>query len=143
MVPSVADSKCCRPCETLALVAFADSCTVETEDDRQVEQCHVVNDVVVSSLCESAIDIAERDLALFGQSTAESHSMFFGNADIVELDKQGRFTIKAELLQYANLSKDVVIAGSGNKFEVWNAEDFERDTNKTRDADDLNIEVIF
>ncbi|MDO5448672.1 MAG: division/cell wall cluster transcriptional repressor MraZ [Clostridia bacterium] len=68
---------------------------------------------------------------------------FFGNADIVELDKQGRFTIKAELLQYANLSKEVVIAGSGNKFEVWNAEDFERDTNKTRDADDLDIEVIF
>ena len=68
---------------------------------------------------------------------------FFGNADIVELDKQGRFTIKAELIEYANLEKDIVIAGSGNKFEVWDASAYERDTYKTRDADDLNIEVIF
>ena len=68
---------------------------------------------------------------------------FFGNADMVELDKQGRFTIKAELLQYAGLTKDVVIAGAGNKFEIWDAEAYESDNYKTRDADDLDIEVIF
>ncbi|MBR5991405.1 MAG: division/cell wall cluster transcriptional repressor MraZ, partial [Clostridia bacterium] len=68
---------------------------------------------------------------------------FFGNADNAELDKQGRFTIKADLIEYAGLKKEVVIAGSGNKFEVWNAESFERDSYKTRDADDLDVEVIF
>ena len=68
---------------------------------------------------------------------------FFGNADKVEMDNQGRFTIKADLLEYAHLTKNVVIAGSGNKFEVWDAETYERDSYKTRDADDLDIEVIF
>lgn len=68
---------------------------------------------------------------------------FFGKADKVDMDKQGRFTIKAELLEYAHLTKDVVIAGAGNKFEVWDAETFERDSYKTRDAYDLDIEVIF
>ena len=68
---------------------------------------------------------------------------FFEAADIVEMDKQGRVTIKAELLEYAKLKKDVVIAGSGNKFEIWDSDEYDTDTYKTRSIDDLNIEVIF
>ncbi|NLL63362.1 MAG: division/cell wall cluster transcriptional repressor MraZ [Ruminococcaceae bacterium] len=68
---------------------------------------------------------------------------FFERADMVELDKQGRFTIKAELKEYAHLDKDIVIAGSGNKFEIWDAESYEEETRRTLSADDLDIEVIF
>ncbi|MDO4832576.1 MAG: division/cell wall cluster transcriptional repressor MraZ [Clostridia bacterium] len=68
---------------------------------------------------------------------------FFEAADIVEMDKQGRFTIKADLIGYAKLKKDIVIAGAGNKFEVWDAEEYESDTYMTRSADDLDIEVVF
>ncbi len=68
---------------------------------------------------------------------------FFKNADMAELDKQGRFTVKGELAEYAGLKKDVVIIGSGNKFEIWDAEEYEDDCYKTRSADDLDIEVVF
>ncbi len=68
---------------------------------------------------------------------------FFKNADMVELDSQGRFTIKAELAEYAGLSKEVVIAGAGNKFELWSAEAYEEDCGLTKTADELNIEVVF
>ena len=68
---------------------------------------------------------------------------FFKNADMAELDKQGRFTVKAELIEYAVFSKDVVILGSGNKFEIWDAEEYEDDCYKTRGADELDIEVVF
>lgn len=68
---------------------------------------------------------------------------FFKNADMVELDSQGRFTIKAELAAYANLQKSVVIAGAGNKFEIWDAEAYENDCEQALTADQLNVEVIF
>ena len=68
---------------------------------------------------------------------------FFQNADLAEMDSQGRFTVKADLLEYAGLDKEVVIIGSGNKFQVWDAASFQEDKDKTLSADDLNIEVIF
>lgn len=68
---------------------------------------------------------------------------FFQNADMAELDSQGRFTVKADLLDYAGLSKDVVIAGAGNKFEVWDAAAYEADNARTLSADELGIEVVF
>lgn len=68
---------------------------------------------------------------------------FFKNADLVEMDSQGRFTVKADLLNYAGLDKEVVILGAGNKFEVWDAAAYRKDAEKTLSADDLGIEVVF
>ncbi|MBQ8063186.1 MAG: division/cell wall cluster transcriptional repressor MraZ [Clostridia bacterium] len=68
---------------------------------------------------------------------------FFRNADLAEMDSQGRFTVKADLLEYAGLDKEVLIIGSGNKFEVWDADSVKKDTDKTLSADELGIEVVF
>ncbi len=68
---------------------------------------------------------------------------FFKNADLAEMDSQGRFTVKADLLAYAGLDKEVVIIGSGNKFEVWDAASFREDAEKTLSADELGVEVVF
>lgn len=68
---------------------------------------------------------------------------FFSNADLVEMDSQGRFTVKADLLEYAGLDKEVVIIGSGNKFEVWDAAAVKADSDKTLSADELGVEVVF
>ncbi|RMF07823.1 MAG: division/cell wall cluster transcriptional repressor MraZ [Candidatus Neomarinimicrobiota bacterium] len=38
----------------------------------------------------------------------------------VTLDKQGRIQLTSDLIQYANLEKDVVIVGVINKMEIWN-----------------------
>jgi MraZ protein len=43
----------------------------------------------------------------------------------VELDSMGRFVIPKLLLKYANIDKDVVVVGMGNRIEVWNPESYE------------------
>ena len=40
-------------------------------------------------------------------------------ATFVELDKQGRINIASSLINYANLSKDCVIIGTGDRIEIW------------------------
>lgn len=42
----------------------------------------------------------------------------------VESDKLGRFLIPKSLRDYAELSKDTVLVGMGNKLELWRAEDW-------------------
>jgi MraZ protein len=36
-------------------------------------------------------------------------------------DKQGRFTIPANLRQYAGLDRDVTVIGAGTRLEVWDS----------------------
>ncbi len=40
------------------------------------------------------------------------------------LDKQGRFTIPADYLEFAGLKDVVYLTGAGNKLEIWNEEDY-------------------
>jgi MraZ protein len=37
-----------------------------------------------------------------------------------KVDKQGRINIPADLIKYAQLSKEVVVLGTGKKIEIWN-----------------------
>ena len=41
-------------------------------------------------------------------------------ASTVQHDKQGRIAITPNLIEYAELSKDVLIIGMVNKIEIWN-----------------------
>ena len=43
----------------------------------------------------------------------------------VTLDKQGRILVPPYLRTYAQLDKDLVLAGVGEKFEIWNQNKFE------------------
>ena len=40
----------------------------------------------------------------------------------MELDGSGRFLIPKQMLNYAQLEKQVVVVGMGNKVELWNPE---------------------
>lgn len=44
---------------------------------------------------------------------------FFSGAAELELDKQGRTVVPANLRDYAEIEKDVVIIGVGSRIEVW------------------------
>ena len=48
--------------------------------------------------------------------------LFYGQAQFVELDKQGRIRIPSELAILAKLQKDVVLVGVQDHLEVWAAE---------------------
>jgi len=48
-----------------------------------------------------------------------------GSASDVEMDGAGRILLPALLRDRARLDKDVVLVGQGNKFEIWNAADWQ------------------
>ena len=61
---------------------------------------------------------------------------FLAGATVCEVDKQGRILIPAVLREFAGLEKDVVLAGAGNRIEVWSSEKW------AAANDDENIEEI-
>ena len=52
--------------------------------------------------------------------------MLLGHATEFEMDKNGRILIPPRLREFASLDKRVVLAGLGNKFEIWNEEAWEQ-----------------
>lgn len=45
--------------------------------------------------------------------------VFFGNAERVELDGQGRLVVPRRLREKARLERDVVVMGVGKRLEIW------------------------
>lgn len=55
------------------------------------------------------------------QPSARSFArFFFSGATECELDKQGRVMLPANLREYGQLTKEVIITGAGNRLEIWN-----------------------
>ena len=50
---------------------------------------------------------------------------FLSGATIAEFDKQGRVNITSPLITYANLQKDCVVIGTGDRLEIWSQEDWD------------------
>ncbi len=44
---------------------------------------------------------------------------FFSGAAEADLDKQGRVMIPAQLIEHANLGREVVVAGVNDRLEIW------------------------
>lgn len=57
--------------------------------------------------------------SLFDESIAKVQREFYSNSAPVELDKQGRIVIPQDLRDYADIKKEVVIAGAGTRVEIW------------------------
>lgn len=64
---------------------------------------------------------------------------FIAGAMEVSLDKQGRILIPGYLRTHAALEKDLILAGVGRRFEIWNQERFEARRRKMEERinDDL------
>lgn len=61
---------------------------------------------------------------------------FAAGAAAVEVDKQGRILIPSNLREFAELTKDVVLAGVASRIEVWDKERWEGET-AYDDMDDI------
>ena len=59
---------------------------------------------------------------------------FMSGATNVELDKQGRVNVTTPLVQYANLVKDCVVIGTGDRLEIWSQESWDDFFNSTKDS---------
>jgi MraZ protein len=68
-------------------------------------------------------------LSDFDKQSRRTKQMMRGYASDCQMDAQGRILLPTELRQYAEMKKQAVILGQGNKFEVWDQEtgDLKRD----------------
>lgn len=61
----------------------------------------------------------------FTKKDARSFNRFFlSGATNAEFDKQGRINITSPLVSYADLKKECVIIGVGDRLEIWSLEEF-------------------
>jgi len=59
------------------------------------------------------------------QNTREIMRIFYSRITVCPL-RNGRILIPAPLREHANLEKEVVLIGMGNKIEIWNKNDWDR-----------------
>jgi MraZ protein len=67
-----------------------------------------------------------RKKAKFDRRMIVFETFYVGNAAECMVDKQGRILIPANLRQYANLKKTVVMTGVIEKFRIWDKEAHQR-----------------
>ena len=60
----------------------------------------------------------------FNQKERAFKRLFLNGASIVELDGAGRMLLPKNLMEYASLSKDMILAAQGNKVELWDKESY-------------------
>lgn len=68
--------------------------------------------------------------------------MLLGHATELEIDRNGRVLIPPRLREFAQLDKRVVLAGLGNKFEIWDEETWNNNCGNwvsRADDDDANL----
>ena len=72
-------------------------------------------------------DIANRfrEILRTGKEARQFARSFFAGAQEIEIDKQGRFILPANLKTHADLKKDVVLAGVLDRIEIWDKERWE------------------
>lgn len=56
--------------------------------------------------------------------------LILGHAETLEIDKAGRILIPAALKNMVKLNKEVVLVGMGNRFELWDKEAWDLETEK-------------
>ena len=68
---------------------------------------------------------------------------FIGGASLIQFDKQGRINITSPLVHYANITKECVIIGVGERLEIWSLEDYNKYMKENEDNLSEMAEDIF
>lgn len=68
---------------------------------------------------ESYTDRARAELPPLSPELAELERFFFGKSHDTELDAAGRIMLPEFLCRYAGLEREVVVVGTGVRFELW------------------------
>lgn len=62
----------------------------------------------------------------FTREGRQMQRYLFGGAVEAELDRQGRVAVPAPLMRYAELDRNIVVAGVRDRLEIWDREAWER-----------------
>ena len=77
-------------------------------------------------------------LPITNKGTRQFVRFFLAGAATCEVDEQGRILLPAVLREYAELDKEVVLAGTSKRIEIWNKERYLADQKEYED----NIDEI-
>lgn len=86
------------------------------------EQCLILYPMVEFRKVFSRIS----GLSEFNEEYRKLQRNFFSGTATVELDGNGRFLIPKNMLAYAQIEKEAVLVGMGNKVEIWNPTFYEK-----------------
>jgi len=89
--------------------------------NRGFENCLVLYTMDVWGVLSAKIN----KLNDFNQKERSFKRLFLNGASIVELDSAGRMLLPKSLMEYAGLTKDLVLAAQGNKVELWDREAYQ------------------
>ena len=89
---------------------------------RGFEQCIIIYPMVEFKKVFSKISALNE----FNEEFRKLQRNFFSGTATVELDNVGRFVVPKNMLTYAQLDKEVILVGTGNKVEVWNPSVYEK-----------------
>lgn len=80
-----------------------------------------------------AIERELQELPTLKRDVARIQRLVLGYASDIEPDGSGRVLLPASLREYAGLTKKVVLAGQGKKFELWDEALWEQETEEARE----------
>ncbi len=95
-----------------------------------MEPCLVLYSVVEYKKIYSRI----ASLNEFNPEFRQLQRNFFRRVAEIDLDSAGRLLVPKPMIKYANLEKEIVLVGMGNRVEIWNTGQYEdfliEDSNK-------------
>ena len=71
------------------------------------------------------IEAKLQTLPSFNQTARRVQRLLIGHATEVDMDAHGRILLTPLLLDYAELSKKLMLVGQGKKFELWDEEQWQ------------------
>ncbi len=80
-------------------------------------------------------------LPSFNSAARRIQRLLIGHATELDMDKNGRFLVPPLLREYSSLLKDVVLVGLGNKFEVWDKEQWSDGRSQWLEEERLETEI--
>ena len=74
-------------------------------------------------------------LPLFDEEAQVPVRRFLSSAFESDEDAQGRVLLPKELIEFANITKNIVLIGVGNRVEIWAEEVWAEESNESENAD--------
>ncbi|MDX1811498.1 MAG: division/cell wall cluster transcriptional repressor MraZ [Gammaproteobacteria bacterium] len=87
----------------------------------------------------------EKSLAALPSLNKQARSLkrlLMGYAQELTMDKNGRLLVPPPLREFANIEKQIVLIGQGNKFEIWNEDYWQSSTKEWVDDHKQKNELI-
>jgi len=81
-------------------------------------------------------------LSSINKQTRSLQRFLTGHATDVDMDASGRVLVPAPLRKYAHIEKQVVLAGQGNKFELWDEQKWNQSCEDWMNEEELKQEDI-